>query len=95
MDEGINKFIEKESTDILAMVAHRHNLFERMFGKVHAKAISYQTKIHYWYCRVNKAIQMKEIEKRILNKKFSYKVDQNSFNSDGRYESNTEDKSGS
>ena len=57
------------------MVAHRHNLFERMFGKVHAKAMSYQTKIHYWYCRVNKAIQMKEIEKRILNKEFSYKVD--------------------
>jgi hypothetical protein len=43
--KGINKFIEKESTDILAMVAHRHNLFERMFGKVHAKSMSYQTKI--------------------------------------------------
>jgi hypothetical protein len=38
---------------------------------------------------------MKEIEKRIVNKEFSYKVDQNSFNSHGRYESNPEDKSGS
>jgi nucleotide-binding universal stress UspA family protein len=45
VEEGINKFIEKEPTDILAMVAHRHNLFERIFGKVHTKAMSYQTKI--------------------------------------------------
>jgi nucleotide-binding universal stress UspA family protein len=45
VEEGINKFIEKEPADILAMVAHRHNLFERMFGKVHTRAMSYQTKI--------------------------------------------------
>jgi hypothetical protein len=44
VEEGINKFIEKNPTDILAMVAHRHNLFERMFGKVHTKEMSYQTK---------------------------------------------------
>jgi nucleotide-binding universal stress UspA family protein len=45
VEEGINKFIEKNPTDILAMVAHRHNVFERMFGKVHTKEMSYQTKI--------------------------------------------------
>lgn len=45
VEEGINQFIEKTPTDILAMVAHRHNLFERMFGKVHTRAMSYQTKI--------------------------------------------------
>ena len=45
VEEGINKFIETESTDVLAMVAHRHSLFERMFGKVHTRAMSYQTKI--------------------------------------------------
>lgn len=45
VEEGINKFIEKNPTDILAMVAHRHNLFQRMFGKVHTKEMSYQTKI--------------------------------------------------
>lgn len=45
VEQGINKFIEKNPTDILAMVAHRHNLFERMFGKVHTKEMSYQTKI--------------------------------------------------
>jgi nucleotide-binding universal stress UspA family protein len=45
VEEGIHKFIEKNPTNILAMVAHRHNLFERMFGKVHTKEMSYQTKI--------------------------------------------------
>lgn len=45
VEEGINKFIEKKTTDILVMVAFRHNLFERMFGKVHTRAMSYQTKI--------------------------------------------------
>jgi nucleotide-binding universal stress UspA family protein len=45
VEEGINKFIEKEPTDILAMVAQKHNLFERMFGQVHTRAMSYQTKI--------------------------------------------------
>ncbi|MEO6837552.1 MAG: universal stress protein [Ginsengibacter sp.] len=45
IEEGINKFIEKNHSDILAMVAHKHSLFERMFGKVHTKAMSYQTKI--------------------------------------------------
>jgi nucleotide-binding universal stress UspA family protein len=45
IEEGINKFIERNPTDILAMVAHRHTLFERMFGKVHTREMSYQTKI--------------------------------------------------
>ena len=45
VEEGIHKFIEIHPTDILAMVAHKHSLFERMFGKVHTKAMSYQTKI--------------------------------------------------
>jgi nucleotide-binding universal stress UspA family protein len=45
VEEGINKFIETNPTDILAMVAHKHSLFERMFGKVHTKVMSYQTKI--------------------------------------------------
>ncbi|HUZ57851.1 MAG TPA: universal stress protein [Hanamia sp.] len=45
VEEGINKFIENKPTDILAMVAHRHNLLERIFGKVHTKKMSYQTKV--------------------------------------------------
>jgi len=45
VEEGIHMFIEKNPTDVLAMVAHPHNLFERMFGTVHTKEMSYQTKI--------------------------------------------------
>lgn len=45
VEAGIHKFIEKNPTDVLAMVAHPHNLFERMFGTVHTKEMSYQTKI--------------------------------------------------
>lgn len=45
VEDGINKFIEKNPSDILVMVAHRRNLLERMFGKVHTKEMSYQTKI--------------------------------------------------
>ncbi len=43
--EGINKFIEKNPTDVLAMMAHKHSVFERMFGTVHTKLMSHQTKI--------------------------------------------------
>ena len=43
--EGINQFIEMNHTDILAMVAHKHPLFDRLFGTVHTKSMSYQTKI--------------------------------------------------
>ncbi len=45
VEEGINTFIEKNPTDVLAMVAHPHNVFERMFGTVHTKEMSYKTKI--------------------------------------------------
>jgi nucleotide-binding universal stress UspA family protein len=43
--EGINKFIEKNPTDVLAMMAHKHSVFERMFGTVHTKLMSHQTQI--------------------------------------------------
>lgn len=45
VEEGINKFIKKNPTDVLAMVAHKHTLFVRLFGKVHTREMSYQTKI--------------------------------------------------
>jgi nucleotide-binding universal stress UspA family protein len=45
VEEGINKFIENNPTDVLAMVAHTHNVFERMLGTVHTKEMSYKTKI--------------------------------------------------
>jgi nucleotide-binding universal stress UspA family protein len=45
VEEGIQKFVGEYSTDILVMVARKHNFFERMFGSLHTKAMSYQTKI--------------------------------------------------
>lgn len=45
VEEGINKFVKMNHTDVLSMVAHKHSLFERMFGKVHTKAMSYQTEL--------------------------------------------------
>lgn len=43
--EGISKFIEEKPSDLLAMMAQKHSLFERMLGKVHTKEMSYETKI--------------------------------------------------
>lgn len=42
---GINKFMEDNPCSLLAMVAHKHTLFERAFGKVHTREMSLQTKI--------------------------------------------------
>ncbi len=42
---GINKFMEQNPCSLLTMVAHKHSLFERVFGKVHTKEMSIQTKI--------------------------------------------------
>ena len=43
--EGINKFIEEKPCDMLAMMAHKHSFIERLFGKVHTKDMSYETKV--------------------------------------------------
>ena len=42
---GINKYMEENPCSLLAMVAHKHTLFERVFGKVHTMEMSLQTKI--------------------------------------------------
>ena len=42
---GIGRFIKENPEDVLVMIAHRHSFLERMFGKVHTKEMSYQTKI--------------------------------------------------
>lgn len=45
IEDGINRFIEKNETDILVMVARKHSIFYRLFAKMHTQAMSYQTKI--------------------------------------------------
>lgn len=45
VEEGINKFLRKHPADMLAMVAKKHRLFERIFSKSHTRAMTRQTKI--------------------------------------------------
>lgn len=45
IERGIHDFLEKNPSDILVMIAHKHSLFKRMFGIVHTKQMSYQTTI--------------------------------------------------
>ena len=45
VEEGIQKFIQKTPTDILAMVAYHHPFLERLFGNVHTRTMSYLTEI--------------------------------------------------
>ncbi|MEO9004307.1 MAG: universal stress protein [Ginsengibacter sp.] len=43
--EGIRKFIDEKSCDMLAMMAHKHSFFERMLGKAHTEEMSYETRL--------------------------------------------------
>ena len=45
IERGIHDFLEKNPSDILAMVAHKHSIFKRIFGIVHTRQMSYQTTI--------------------------------------------------
>ena len=45
VEEGLNDFIQTNQYDLLALVAHRHNLLERLFKKIHSRAIIYETQV--------------------------------------------------
>jgi nucleotide-binding universal stress UspA family protein len=45
VEEGINHFIEDHPSQMLAMVAHHHNFFQRLFGKVHTTTMAKQAKL--------------------------------------------------
>jgi len=45
VENGINNFLKKNPADMLAMVAQKHNLLERVFSKSHTRAMTRQTKI--------------------------------------------------
>jgi len=40
IEEGIREYTARHSIDLLVMVAHHHNLFKRLFGTVHTRAVS-------------------------------------------------------
>lgn len=42
---GILSFINENPTDLLVMIEHKHNLFERIFAKEHIKEMSYETRV--------------------------------------------------
>ncbi|MEO6000361.1 MAG: universal stress protein [Chitinophagaceae bacterium] len=45
IEHGLQQFIEKHSPQLLTMVAHKHNVIERLFGTHHTKEMIYQTNI--------------------------------------------------
>ncbi len=45
VESGLDEFIAENPVDMLVMVSHHHNLFERLFGKVHTKLMAYQTRL--------------------------------------------------
>lgn len=45
IEKGINEFISENPTDMLVMVSHQHNLFERLFNSSHTRLIAYQTQV--------------------------------------------------
>ncbi|MFL5742763.1 MAG: universal stress protein [Flavisolibacter sp.] len=45
VEEGILKFIGSHPTDLLVMIAHRHNLFTRIFGDIHTRPVAFATAI--------------------------------------------------
>jgi len=44
IEEGIDQFLEKHSTDLLVMVTRRHNFIQKVFGGSHTKKMTHQTK---------------------------------------------------
>lgn len=45
VEEGINQFLKKNPADMLAMVAKKHRLLERIFNRSHTRTMMRQTKI--------------------------------------------------
>lgn len=42
---GISDYLLQHPAELLAMIAHRHNFFERVFSKSHTAAMAYETSI--------------------------------------------------
>ncbi len=42
---GIHEYLQHHSSDLLAMIAHRHSFFERVFSKSYTAAMAYETRI--------------------------------------------------
>jgi nucleotide-binding universal stress UspA family protein len=45
VNQGISKYLQQNSSDLLVMVAHKHSFLERVFSKTHTTAMAYETHI--------------------------------------------------
>lgn len=45
VEHAIENYIQKHPTDLLVMVAHHHNIIERLFGTVHTQSMGYRAKL--------------------------------------------------
>lgn len=45
VEESILQFTDRHPADLLVMVAHRHNFFERVFGTVYTRSVGYKTPV--------------------------------------------------
>ena len=45
VEKGIEEYLKKNPSDLLAMVAHKHSFLKRTFGTIHTKNMCYQTSI--------------------------------------------------
>ncbi|WP_205509369.1 universal stress protein [Longitalea arenae] len=45
VNQGISKYLQQQSSELLVMVAHKHTFLERVFSKNHTTVMAYQTHI--------------------------------------------------
>ena len=45
VEESLLRFIQNHPADLLVMVAHRHNFFERLFGTMYTRDLSYKAAV--------------------------------------------------
>jgi nucleotide-binding universal stress UspA family protein len=45
LTHGINEYVHEKPSQLLTMVAHKHNFFERVFSRSHTTAMAYETHI--------------------------------------------------
>lgn len=45
VEDGINRFLEKNTSDMLVMVAQKHSILDRIFARSHTRAMTKQVKI--------------------------------------------------
>jgi hypothetical protein len=45
INEGLERFLKQQPSDMLVMVAHEHSFLERIFNRPHTSNMAYETQI--------------------------------------------------